>query len=181
MQVSEFIGAFKQGGARSTLFRIEVTNPVDPSADNQLQFMAHASAVPASTVNVLGLDYMGRRVNFAGHRQFSGWACSVYCDEDYKLRNALESWNNALNTYQGNVRDFPTSSPLEYKSTGKIYLLSKTNTVLRAYQFFGLWPSEIGDMRPSWSQDGIMEFEVSWAFDYFEIAPESITGNAGGA
>lgn len=180
MQVSDFIGAFKQGGARTTLFRIEVANPVDSTADSQLPLMGHAAAVPASSVNVLSLDYMGRRVNFAGHRQFGAWGSTIYCDEDFKIRNALESWNNKINTYQGNIRDFGTSSPLEYKSTGKMYLLSKTNQVLRVYQFFGLWPSEVSDIRYGWGQDAIAEFDVTWTYDYFEIT-DGITGNAGGA
>ena len=40
--------------------------------------------------------------------------------------------------------------------------------VLGGYKFYGLFPSEIGEVTLDWSNDAIQEYTVTWSFDYFE-------------
>lgn len=178
--VQEFAGAFKFGGARPSLFKVEVANPVTNAADNVLPFLAKASQIPASTLTMVPVPYMGRQLKYAGNRTFSEWPVTIINDEDFVIRNAMETWMNRINSYQGNIRTFPSSAPTEYKTTAHVTQFSKTGDELRIYQFFGLWPSDLSAIDLAFENEGIEEFNVTFQYDYFEIVG-GITGNSGGA
>lgn len=179
--VNEFVAALRLDGSRSNYFQVDVTNPVAGGADNILPFMCRAASIPASQVNVLKQHYMGRTLKFAGVRpEFPNWDVTIVNDEDYIVRNALETWHNYINGLRTNIRKFPTSSPQEYKSVARITQFGKTGDVMRVYQFFGIFPETIGGIGKDFRTDEIDEFPVSFAYDYWEVI-EGITGNAGGA
>ena len=45
--VNEFSGALKGGGARASLFQVQITNPINGVADAQVPFMVKAAQVPS--------------------------------------------------------------------------------------------------------------------------------------
>ena len=177
--VHEFAGAFRLDGARPALFQIDVTNPSLGAADAIFPFMAKAGSIPASTLTTIEVPYMGRKIKVPGTRTFAEWSVTIINDEDFPIRNALETWTNMINSFQGNLRTFPTSAPSEYKSVAKVTQLGKTGDVLRVYEFFGIWPSEVGAIALAFETDAIEEFPVTFQYDYWEVV-EGITGNAGG-
>lgn len=177
--IHEFVGQFKHGGARSGLFKVEVNNPIVGDADTAITFQAKAASAPALTLNEIEFPYMARKVYFAGAQAFEAWNVTVAEDEDFLVRNSLETWSNYINSVQGNVRKFATANPAEYKTTAKISQLSKDGQVLRLYQMFGVWPQAIAAIDYSWENDAIAEYDVTFRFDYFEVT-EGLTGNMGG-
>lgn len=62
MNIHEFSSQFKGGGARSTLFRVTVTNPVDASGDTKFTFSCKSAQHPAWQTNELELPFMGRKI-----------------------------------------------------------------------------------------------------------------------
>lgn len=174
--VNLFQGAMKLGGARPSLFQVNITNPVSGGADIQVPFMVKATQIPESTVASIPVKYFGRDVKFAGQRTFPDWTTTVINDEDFAIRNALEQWSNSINTHQGNLRALGSASPVLYKSTAQVTQFSKTGIPVRVYNFIGLWPVTIGTIELSWdSADAIEEFPVTWAFDYWTVSG-GITG-----
>lgn len=123
---------------------------------------------------------MGRRIKIPGTRTFSEWQVICYNDEDFPIRNALETWQNKINSLQGNLRTFATSAPSEYKSVARVTQFAKTGEVLRVYQFFGIWPSEVGTINLAFDADTqVEEFPITLQYDYWEVV-DGVTGNAGG-
>lgn len=179
--VNEFVSNLRLDGARTNYFQVEVTNPIASGADNILPFLCRSAGIPESEINVIQLPYMGRTLHFAGVRpQFQPWTIQVINDEDFAIRNALETWHNYINSMRGNLRRFPTASPQEYKSVAKVYQMSKLGDVIRTYQFYGMFPSSIAPIQLDYGNDGIEEFQVTFVYDWWEIV-EGTTGNAGGA
>lgn len=178
--VNELRSQLTFGGARSSLFQVTITNPANSVADIKIPFMVKASQVPASTLGVIEVPYFGRKIRLAGDRTFADWTVTVINDEDFLVRNAMEQWSNQINTLQGNLRQFGSSSPLLYKSTAEVTQFSKTGVPIRTYKFNGIFPTEVASMDVNWENtDQIQEFTVTFQYDWWEVSGGS-TGNAGG-
>ena len=170
------------GGARPSLFQVIISNPVNPIADLKLPFLCKAAQMPASSLlGTIEVPYFGRKLKIAGDRRFDAWAVTIINDEDFLVRNAMETWNNSINLYQQNITALGTSAPAVYKSQATVTQFGKDGTILRTYQFNGIFPDQISPIDLSWNAtDEIEEFQVSFQYDTFEVL-NSITGNAGGS
>lgn len=169
------------GGARPSLFQVIISNPVNPIADLKLPFLCKAATLPSSLLGTIEVPYFGRKLKIAGDRKFDSWTVTIINDEDFLVRNAMETWNNSINLYQQNITALGTSAPSVYKSQATVTQFGKDGTILRTYQFNGIFPDQISPIDLSWNAtDEIEEFQVSFQYDTFEVL-NSITGNAGGS
>lgn len=168
------------GGARGTLFQVTITNPINASGDLKIPFQCRAAALPESTLGTIMVPYFGRMLKLAGDRQFQSWQVQVMNDEDFKIRNALEEWSNRINKLEGNIRDLAGSEATLYKSQAQVSQFSKTGTLLRQYQFNGIWPNQISPIQLDWAdQDKIEEFTVTFEYDWYSVVGGQ-TGDGGG-
>jgi hypothetical protein len=177
--INTFKTQLKWGGARASLFQVQITNPADGIADLDVPFHVKASSLPAATITKLELHYMGRSIPVAGNRTFEPWQVTIYNDEDFKIRNAIETWSNMINGFETNVRKFPGSDISLYKSTALITQFSQTGDMLRTYKMVGVFPTSIGAITTDWENDTIQTFDVQFEYDYWVI-DQSVTGDAGG-
>jgi len=177
--VNEFSGALKGGGARSSLFQVNITNPANGIADSIVPFMTKGAQVPAATLGTIEVPYFGRQVKIAGTRTYAEWTPTIINDEDMSIRNAMEQWNHSINSIQGNLRATGGSSPSLYKASAQVTQFSKTGEILRVYDFIGLYPSEVGTIDLAWDAETIQEYTVTFQYDYWQISGGT-TGNAGG-
>jgi hypothetical protein len=98
-------------------------------------------------------------------------------DEDFKVRHALETWHNRINSLSGNLNTTGSSSPTAYKSQASVKQYSKAGGApIRTYTFYGLFPTEITPIDVNWNDtDTIETFQVTWVYDYYEV----VGGNTG--
>jgi hypothetical protein len=179
--VNEIRSQLTLGGARNSLFQVQFANPSNAAGDVKVPFMVRATTIPESTLGVIEVPYFGRKIRLAGDRTFGTWTVQVINDEDFLVRNAIESWSNQINTMQGNLRAFGAASPLLYKSDATVTQFSKTGVPIREYSFRGIFPTEISTIDLDWSStDTIEEFSVTFAYDFWQVSG-GITGNGGGA
>jgi hypothetical protein len=166
------------GGAKASLFQVQITNPINGIADLKVPFMVQAAALPESTLGIIEVPYFGRKVKIAGDRTFAEWTVTVINDEDFLIRNAMEEWMAAINSHQSNVRQLGTASPSEYKSQAQITQFSKTGVPLRTYSFNGIFPTTVAAITMDWSTvDDIERFDVTFQYDWWEVSG-GVTGNA---
>lgn len=169
--INEFKAQLVGGGARPTLFQVQITNPIDPIADFKVPFMVKAAALPESTLGSYVVPYFGRQVKYAGDRVFADWPVTIINDEDFAIRNAMETWSNAINTHDTNLRSLPQT----YKSNAIVTQFSKDGRALRTYVFEGIYPVSIDAIPLSWEQnDVIEEFGVTFQYDMWRV--EGTTG-----
>lgn len=177
--VNQFSGALKAGGARGSLFQVQITNPINGVADAQVPFFAKSAAIPASTLGVIDMPYFGRTIKVAGNRTYDTWTPTIINDEDFAVRNAMEQWSNAVNAFQRNINTAGGSAPSLYKSNAQVTQYGKTGDVLRVYNFVGIFPVEISQIDLDWGAETVEDFTVTFAYDYWEVQG-GVTGNAGG-
>ena len=175
--VTEFQGQMQFGGARPSLFEVNISNPFNASADDKIRFMCRTAQIPSSTVGVIPVSYFGRPVKFAGNRIFDPWSVTIINDEDFAIRSTLEEWHQQINSVQGNVR-LAGAGPEAYKSQGSVIHYGKQGNILREYKFVNLFPSQISAIELDWANEGIEEFQVTWEYDYFTIDNASEFGIA---
>ena len=169
--INEFKSQLTGGGARPTLFQVQITNPILANADFKLPFMVKTAALPASTVGSYVVPYFGRQVKYAGDRTFEDWQVTIINDEDFAIRNAMEAWSNAINSHDSNIRALPQN----YKSNAIVTQYSKDGSALRTYVFEGLYPVAIDSIPLSWETvDTIEEFGVTFQYDLWRV--EGSTG-----
>lgn len=169
--INEFKAQLVGGGARPTLFQVQITNPIVPIADIKVPFMVKAAALPESTLGSYVIPYFGRQIKYAGDRVFNDWPVTIINDEDFAIRNAMESWSNAINTHGSNLRSLPQS----YKSNAIVTQFGKDGKALRTYVFEGMYPVNIDAIPLSWEQtDTIEEFGVTFQYDLWRV--EGSTG-----
>jgi hypothetical protein len=169
--INQFKSELTGGGARPTLFQVQITNPVAPQADFKVPFMCRAAGIPASNVGSYTVPYFGRNVKYAGDRTFEDWTVTIINDEDFLVRNAMEAWTNAINSHDSNTRALPQ----DYKSNALITQFSKDGSALRTYVFEGLFPIAVEGIAMDWSAvDSIEEFTVTFQYDLWRV--EGATG-----
>jgi hypothetical protein len=167
------------GGARPTLFQVQLTNPINGAGDAKTPFMVKAAQLPASNLGVIEVPYFGRKIKVAGDRTFEEWTVTVINDEDFLIRNAMEEWMAAINTHEGNVRD-GGNSLLAYKSNdATITQFGKDGTPIRTYSFRNIFPTNVSAIDVAWdTNDTIEEFTVTFQYDYWQVTGGD-TGLAG--
>lgn len=165
------------GGAKGSLFQVQITNVASSIADLKVPFMAKAASLPASTLGMIPVPYFGRKIKIAGDRTFDPWTVTIINDEDFLIRNAMETWMSAINTHQGNLTSF--ASPLQYKAQAQVTQFGKSGNILRTYNFNGLFPVNVSPVDLAWEQvDAIEEFQVTFEYDWWNISA-GVTGDAG--
>ena len=125
--INQFKSELVGGGARPSLFQVQITNPILPIADFKIPFMVKAAALPASSLGSYVVPYFGREIKYAGDRTFEDWEVTVINDEDFAIRNAMEAWSNAINSHIANTRALPQ----QYKSDAIITQYGKDGQTLR--------------------------------------------------
>lgn len=179
--ISEFRGELTYGGQRTTLFDVQLTFPplIGQGAGRKFSFTCQATETPESNVGVIGVAYKGRRIPYAGDRQFGSWQVNVINDEDWAVRNAFEDWSNMINARERNIRQTPTSHPYHYKAKGLVKQYSRVNdnTPIRYYEFTDVWPSSVGGMQLTWEGiDQIQTFGTRFEYTWWDKAGPTVSG-----
>jgi len=171
--VAEFRANMVGDGARPNLFAVTLTYPTIASngnlAGSKTTFMAKSAQLPGSSIGTVPVNYFGREMKFAGNRTFVDWSLTIINDEDFVIRNSLESWMNAINSNTSNVRALQANRPSTYTSDATVTQYGKTGETLKTYNFVGLFPIDLAPIELDWgSNDTMEEFQVTFAYQYWE-------------
>ena len=135
--VSTFRSQLSGDGARPNLFEVTLVFPSFATgyanAGQKITFMAKSAQLPGSTIGVVPTYYFGRELKFAGNRTFADWTIQIINDEDFAIRNAFESWMNAINTHQGNLRSGAAPTPTSYSTDATVSQYGKQGNTCLLY------------------------------------------------
>jgi hypothetical protein len=174
--VAEFRANLIGDGARPNLFQVTLTFPTiaanGVAAGQKATFMAKSAQLPGSTIGTVPLYYFGRELKFAGNRTFTDWTLQIINDEDFTIRNSIESWMNAINSHAGNVRNASAKGPSGYTVDATVTQFGKTGEALKTYKFVGLYPLDLAPIDLDWgSNDTIEEYAATFAYQWWESTP----------
>jgi hypothetical protein len=171
--VAEFRANMIGDGARPNLFSVSLTFPTiaqnSVAAGQKVTFMAKTAQLPGSTVGTVPVYYFGRELKFAGNRTFADWTLTIINDEDFTIRNSIESWMNAINSHASNVRNTAALGTSGYTVDATVTQYGKTGGELKKYKFVGLFPVDLAPIDLDWgSNDAIEEYQTTFAYQWWE-------------
>jgi len=140
-------------------------------------FLVKAANLPASTVGVVEVPFRGRTLKIAGDRTFEPWTVTVLNDENFVLRRKLEEWSRIIQSMPMNYQT--ATSIAEYQASAIVRQFDRQNAHSAAYEFVGIWPSNISAIDLAWdSNDTPEEYTVEFQVQYWTYANDTNTGNA---
>ena len=172
-QLSSFKSALAHGGARPSLFDITVTAPTFSPATSFTNMATHCnvSSIPPLTVTPIEKQYFGRTVKIPGDIVYGDLTTTVMNAEDYSVRNAIEKWMDKMN---GHVSNKGFSNNTDWVTDLELIQYSKDGESLMYYEFIDCWPQTLAEIPLSYdTASDIEQFDVTWAYNYYETVAES--------
>lgn len=190
--VQAFRASMLTDGARSSLFDVQLTFPLAVAtggtapgtfgtAQQQVTFRARGTSLPGDSISSIGVNYFGREIKLAGNRSFPDWSIQVIQDEDFNLRNAFERWMSGINSHVSNLR-LPSMLPGDggYQQDAYVTQYSKVGEPIKVYKLVGCFPTDVSAIEVDWSNEGIEEFTVSFAYQWWESLPTTDSTTSAG-
>tara|TARA_Y100000004_G_scaffold145448_1_gene165927 strand:- start:723 stop:1280 length:558 start_codon:yes stop_codon:yes gene_type:complete len=180
MNIREFKTQLADGGARPNQFKVTIPFPYG-GAEGSKQLLISGAAMPASTVNPVITQYRGREVKFAGERIYDPWTITVINDSDMALRGSFEKWMNEINNHDDNGGDTAWSNyvcdiTVEHLDRNDD-TLSNGNIVLEE-----AFPINMSEIALQYAQNDIIEeFTVTFQYQSYRVANESVGGGGAGS
>jgi len=166
--IEGFKGALKFGGARNSLFTVQLNVPTQIGGSvPESMFLVKAAQIPASTLGTIEVPYFGRQIKIPGNRTFAEWTPTIINDENFTIRDMMENWSARVNGHTGNTNTLGTTQT-DYKADAIVTQFGQTGNVLKSYKFVGMFPSEVSTIDLAWETEGIEEFTVTFQYDYWE-------------
>ena len=169
-EIAQFRAQMQGDGARPNLFQVTMPFPsaVVPNvgqAVTKLSFMCHSASLPGSTIGMAPVMYFGRELKLPGNRTFPDWTTTVYNDEDFVVRRAVEQWMAGLNSHSGNLRDPAFLNSLGYTVDARVDQFAKTGEIIKTHTMVAAWPMDLSPVDLGWaSNDAIEEFTITWQY-----------------
>ena len=167
--VDEFKARLAGGGARGNLFQVTLANPRGGLGVNLdidfASFMCEAAQLPGSTIGVIPIQFRGRTLKVAADRTFDVWTTTIINDTDFKIRNELETWMNAIANHAdaGGIQN-----PELYFADLKVDQFDRDESVIKSYTFRDAFPTDISPIDLSYTDtDTIERFTCTWQYQYW--------------
>ena len=171
--LSNFKSALEFGGARPSLFDIEIklstglTALAGVSPVTNIVSHCNVSAIPPLTVTPIEKQYFGRTVKIPGDIVYGDLTTTILNTEDYSIRNAIETWMNHINSHADN-KTSANFADTDWRSTAELTQYGKDGSPLQTYTFFDIWPMTLAEIALSYDTASDLEqFDVTWAYNYY--------------
>jgi len=172
--LSNFKSALEYGGARPSLFDIEITRSTGLSAltgvSDVENIVSHCnvSAIPPLTVTPIEKQYFGRTVKIPGDIVFGDLSTTILNTEDYSVRNAIEAWMDHINSHKENKG---ISDNTTWVTDGTLTQYGKDGDAVVAWEFIDMWPQTVAELPLSYdTASDIEQFDVTWAYNYYQMS-----------
>jgi hypothetical protein len=159
--------------SRSYLFQISIP-PIDDDSQS-LTMLAESTILPSYKLEDKSFEFQGVKYKMAGNAAFDDWNVTFLCDEYHKVRHKFLAWQSLI---YDPIRQIPYTSG-SYKKNGiQVLQLSRDGDIVSGFEFFGLYPSQVGEVQLSHSNMDVGKFTVTFAYDYFIVNTEYSSGKS---
>lgn len=151
-------------GQRPNKYKIDVQQPEGVQDLKDMNILCSQASFPGVTVQTIEVYQQGRKLVLPGHTEYDNtWEVTCYQTEGHDLRKELIKWKDHIDNFKQNKHQ---SNPLDSTSGGtSVTQLDAQGNNAMAYEFQGLFPSDIGQVDLSdESQNQIQTFSVTFTY-----------------
>ena len=167
--INDFKAKLAGGGARSNQFKVTMPFPGYAQVGGEIEdlaFLCRSTTIPAMNVGVVEVPFRGRKIYIGGDRTFEPWSVVVLNDTNFKIRNAMERWQNGINNMSDNEG---LTNPVDYQVDCFVDHLDRNGNTIKSYTLRGLFPTGISAIDLNYDeQAAVEEFTVEFRYQYFE-------------
>lgn len=169
MDINAFRNRLGAGGVRPNQFQVTLNFPLVVGGAGDASLLVNSASLPASNIGTAMIQYRGREVKLAGERTFDPWTITIINDTGFTLRKKFEQWSDLMNNRTNNTGAI---TPREYYADLLVTQLDRNDEALRTYQLYNAFPSTVSEVSLAYgSNDVISEFNVTFQYSHFEVAP----------
>lgn len=180
-----------KGGTRPNRFSVIATWPQNIGAANPVDmkkvttFKISSAEFPESTVNSINTFYRGRKINFAGDRQYSPWTITVLDDTgNYSLWKIFHTWIEKIDGHQSHL--YAGAPDFDYSSHQTTFTLNQYglngganngiegDSGIRTIKLWNVWPISVEPFPLNMGDGSYVEFSVRLVFDYISFEGDTI-------
>lgn len=181
--ITDFKERMLDGGARPSLFQMEITWPAAVGAVGKrgalmVPFHCRIAEIPGTSHNPVIVKYAGREIKFASQRIYPPLNLTVFNDEFFRVRRGLEAWFDVMNSRETNVAavSSPTGDPARgYGGIGTVTQHDKQGREVRKYIFIDMFPVNLAPIALDWQNDATIEdYNVEFAYQYWVPGEEYV-------
>lgn len=167
--IQDLKNAVKSGIYRNHKWRVTINFPEFAGAADvikQANVLARTSKTPSSVLGVIDLPFEGRILPLPGDRTFEELPVSFLLVNDFRVRNTLEIWQEAVNGSDSNTTTNLDAAELQRDILFE--LLDINDKVVKTYNLEDAWPSMVdGIDTDRASTDSTAEFATTFRFTKF--------------
>jgi hypothetical protein len=154
--------------ARNQYFYIDLGSTIQaPGGSLATSALARSTTLPAVTHGVLDVPYRGLNIRITDKPEFPEWTVTYLCTEDHELRHAHIAWMKKAYDVTGQENKIHSNYKVD---DVQLYHLNSAHQDIYGYKFFGMFPSAVGDMTVAQEGGEVMQFDVTYSYDYFLTA-----------
>lgn len=146
---------------RSQYFLVRIPQVADAETVTAL---ARSTQIPQMNHETADVFYRGLAMKIDTRPTFDTWTVRFLCDEPHGIRNVFNKWMEKAYSIQ-TLRNMGHN---DYKKDGlSVSQLAANKAVMTTYTFYGAWPTTVGTIELSQENAGVIEFDVTFTYDYF--------------
>jgi len=159
--INQFKANLIGAGPRANRFKVFI-----PRLPGGQEFLIRASSLPGQTIGETPILFQGMTIKLAGDRTFANWESTIYNDNDFSVRTAIEAWMQEIVPLAGSNG----TVGYEYMADrATVSQMDRADNIIATYEFYNMWPSVLGDIAlDSAGADAVEEFTCTWTYSHFE-------------
>lgn len=152
-----------QGGARSYLFYFKPLFPAEVNGDTEKStYLVRTTSLPETSIDEIPLSWQGFDFKVAGKYTYSDWTVTFNCDANANILGTFHDWAKLIHDPTDNKATLPSV----YMKDQQLELLNLQGEPITKYKLFGVWPKVIGNSSLDYSQNDVVQFDITFSYLY---------------
>ena len=129
-------------------------------------------SIPGVEITPIERAHYGRMIKFPGDMVFADLTTTIYQTEGGQEHTSILTWMDLINAPNGNKMSTETTSGMDHSGTGHIWARTKGGGTALEIIFKDMFPTSVSEIALSYDTTSDFEqFDVTWAYQYFEYKP----------
>jgi hypothetical protein len=144
---------------RQYLFRAIFTGSTD-----MITYLISSTATPVEATEEIKVEWMNSNVKVGGRTQYNDWSVTCRDTINGTAYDFFSKWKKKVYDRSTGTSQVPGG----YKEEINLELLDNNGAPTKTFRLIGAFPKSIGESTTEYASEGLLTFQVTFAFDLFD-------------